>query len=134
MIRDSLIPALKREFAGWEIAFDAPPQPIATFPAAQAAVGRVLVYDDGDEATVLIEKVTHGHFNPYDQKLSETQRDEMVTEDVVDFLKALFSDRVLLHSSADNRTGGWTRLDLKDGPVELSSSLRYFLWSRPYTA
>jgi hypothetical protein len=133
MIIDSLIPALKREFAGWEIAFDVSPQPIATFPAAQPAVGRVLVYDDGDEATVLIEKVTHGHFNPYDQKLSETQRAEMVTEDVIDFLKALFSDRVLLHSSADNRTGGWTRLDLKDGPVELSPSLRYFLWSRPYT-
>jgi hypothetical protein len=133
MIRDNLIPALKREFAGWEIAFSAPPQPIATFPAAQPAVGRVLVYDDGDEATVLIEKVTHGHFNPYDEKLSENQRDEMVTDDVIDFLKALFSDRVLLHSSADNRTGGWMRLDLKDGPVELSPSLRYFLWSRPYT-
>lgn len=73
MIRDRLIPALKREFAGWEIAFDSPPQPIATFPAVQSEVGRVLVYDDGDEATVLIEKITHGHFNPYDGKLSETQ-------------------------------------------------------------
>jgi hypothetical protein len=133
MIRDHLIPALKREFSGWEVAFDGPPQPIATFPAAQPAVGRVLVYDDGDEATVLVENVTHSHFNPYDEKLSEAQRDEMVTEDVVDFLKALFSDRVLLHSSPDNRSGGWTRLDLEDGPVELSPSFRYFLWSRPYT-
>jgi hypothetical protein len=133
MIRDRLIPALKREFSGWDVAFDAPPQPIATFPAAQQAVGRVLVYDDGDEATVLIENVTHGHFNPYDEKLSEAQRDEMVTEDVIDFLKALFSDRVLLHSSPDNRRGGWSRLDLEDGPVALSPSFQYFLWSRPYT-
>src|SRR5258707_9614723 len=115
MIRDRLIPAFKREFASWEIVFDSPPQPIATFPAAQAAVGRVLIYDDGDEATVLIENITHGHFNPYDEKLSDAQRDEIVTEDVINFLKALFSDRVLLHSSADNRTGGWTRLDLKEG-------------------
>src|SRR4051812_47651596 len=127
MIRDRLIPVLQREFTGWEIAFDAPPQPIATFPAAQPTVGRVLVYDDGDEATVLIENVTHAHFNPHDENLSEAQRDEVVTEDVVDFLKALFSDRVLLHSSPDNRRGGWTRLDLKDGPVELSPSFRYFL-------
>ena len=132
MIRDSLIPALKSEFAGWEIVFDEPPQPIATFPAAQQAVGRVLVYDDGDEATVLIEKITHGHFNPYNETLRGDQRDKMVTEDVVDFLSALFNDRVLLHTSADNRVGGWTRLDLKEGPVELSPSLRYFLWSRPY--
>jgi hypothetical protein len=132
MIRDRLIPALKQEFAGWEIQFYTPPQPIATFPAAQPAVGKVLVYDDGDEATVLIEKVTHGHFNPHDEKLSEAQRDELVTEDVVDFLKALFADRVLLHSREDGRVGGWTRLDLKDGAVELSPSFRYFLWSRPY--
>lgn len=132
MIRDSLIPALKIEFSGWEIAFDAPPQPIATFPAAQQAVGKVFVYDDGDEATVLIEKITHGHFNPYDKTLRDDQKDKMVTEDVVDFLKALFSDRVLLHTSAEKRLGGWTRLDLKDGPVVLSPSLRYFLWSRPY--
>jgi hypothetical protein len=132
MIRDRLIPALKREFAGWEITFDEPPQPIAVFAAAQRAVGRVIIYDDGDEATVLIEKVTHSHFNPYDEKLSEEQRDERVTEDVIDFLKALFSDRVLLYSSPDNRRGGWTRLDSKHGPVELSPDLRYFLWSRPY--
>lgn len=132
MIRERLIPELKREFAGWEIEFAAPPQPIATFPAAQPAVGRVLIYDDGDEVTVLIENVTHSHFNPYDESLSEAERDKMVTEDVVDFLKALFSDQVLLHSSPDNRSGGWTRLDIEGGPVELSKSFRYFLWSRPY--
>ena len=126
-------PQMIREFAGWEIQFDTPPQPIATFPAAQPAVGRVLVYDDGDEATVLIEKITHGHFNPYDEKLLEAQRDEMVTEDVIDFLRALFSDRVLLHCTQDGRLGGWTRMDLAhDGPVELSQSQRYFLWSRPF--
>ncbi len=134
MIRDCLIPAMKREFSGWEVAFDVPPQPIAAFAAAQPSVGRVLVYDDGDEATVLIENVTHGHFNSYDEKLSDAQRDEMVTEDVIDFLKALFSDRVLLHCSPDKHGDGWTRLDLKVGPIELSPSFQYFLWSRPYQA
>ena len=134
MIRDRLIPALKSEFAGLEIAFNAPPQPTATFPAAQQAGGRIFVYDDSDEATVLIENITHGHFNPYDGKLSEAQRDERVTDDVVDFLKALFSDRVVLHCSADKHRGGWMRLDLKEGPVELSPAFQYFLWSRPYQA
>lgn len=132
MIRDSVIPALKSEFAGWKITFDTPPQPVAIFPARQEAVGRVLAYDDGDEATVLIEKITHGHFNPYDKTPQGEQRDKIVTEDVIDFLKALFSDRVLLHTSPDNRRGGWTRLDLKKRPVELSPPFRYFLWSGPY--
>ena len=132
MIRDHLIPALKSEFAGWEIEFDAPPQPIASFPATQEAVGKVLVYDDGDEATICIENITHGHFDAYGESQSQEQRDKIVTEDVVDFLKALFNDRVLLFSNEDNSIGGWSRLDLKEGPVELRRSFRYFLWSRPY--
>src|SRR5262245_12838175 len=125
MIRDYLIPALRREFAGWEIAFDTPPHAIATFPARQAAVGRVMVYDDRYEATVLIEKVTHGHFNAYHEPSDAEQRDRSITQDVLDFLKALFNDRVLLHTSPNNRSGGWTRL--KDGPVEFSPACRYFL-------
>ncbi len=79
MIRDCLIPALKGEFAGWEIEYNTPPQPIAIFPASQEAVGRVLIYDDGDEATVLIEKITHGHFSPYDETLREEKRDKIIT-------------------------------------------------------
>lgn len=74
MIRDHLIPALKREFAGWEIQFAYPPHAIATFPAAQPEVGRVLVYDDGDEVTVLIEKITHGHFNPYGESFQSLRK------------------------------------------------------------
>ena len=132
MIRDRLIPALKTEFSGWEISFDEPPQPIATFPACQEAVGKVTVYDDGEEATVCIENITHGHFNPYDESLNPEEREKIITEDVVEFLKALFSNRVLLHTTPDNRVGGWSRLDLQDGPVELSPSARYFLWSKPY--
>ena len=132
MIRDHLIPALKAEFSGWEILFDDPPQPIATFPACQEAVGKVLICDDGEEATVYIEKITHGHFNPYDDTLTPAEREKIITEDVIDFLKALFTDRVLLRTNANNSIGGWTRLDLKDGPVELSPSFRYFLWSKPY--
>ncbi|HEV7926966.1 MAG TPA: hypothetical protein VGR14_16540 [Verrucomicrobiae bacterium] len=132
MIRDCLIPALKSEFAGREIIFDSPPQPIATFPECQAAVGKVKVYDGGEEATVLIEKITHGHFSTYDQKLGEEQRSRIITDDVVEFLKDLFNDRVLLYTSGSNRVGGWSRLSPKQGPVELLPGFTYFLWSRPY--
>ena len=34
-----------------------------------------MIYEDGDEATVFIENITHGHFNPDDEKLSDAQRD-----------------------------------------------------------
>ena len=132
MIRDHLIPALKREFPTWEISFDVPPNPIATFPASQEAVGKVLICDDGYEATVYIEKITHGHFNTYGEALTEDESAKVITEGVIDFLKALFSDQVLLHTNPDNRIGGWERLDLSDGPMQLEGSYRYFLWSKPY--
>jgi hypothetical protein len=132
MIRDYLIPALKSEFAGWEISFGEPPDPIATFPSCQEAVGKVTIYDDGGEATVCIEKITHGHFDPHGETLTAEERDRIIAEKALGFLKALFSDRVLLCTNPSNGVGGWMRLGLKDGPVELSPSFRYFLWSRPY--
>jgi len=132
MIRDCLVPALKREFAGWDIAFDTPPNPIATFPASQGAAGRVFVHDDGDEVTIHIEKITHGHFNPYDETLSDEERARIITDDVIGFLKALFSDRVLLNVSDGHKSSGWARLDLTDKPVKLKESTRYFLWSGAY--
>jgi hypothetical protein len=135
MIRDHLIPALKKEFSGREIAFDDPPNPVATFPACQEQVGKVFICDDGHEATVFIENVTHGHFVCHDELVTKPdEKEKWIVESVIDFLKALFSDRVLLHTSPDNRVGGWTRLDLRDGPVQLSPSYRYFLWSKPYTS
>jgi hypothetical protein len=132
MIRDQLIPALRSEFAGWEIDFSPEAPALAAFPASQQAVGRVLIYDDGDEATVAIENITHGHFNFYDESLREEEREKIIVEDVVRFLKALFSDRVLLYASGNRGFGGWTRLDLSDGTPQLSPSLSYFLWSKPY--
>lgn len=142
MIRDRLIPALQREFAGQDMIFDVPPNPIVTFPAVQPEVGRVFVYDRGHEAMVVIEHITHAHFNAY-PPASEAERVEIIVEDVVDFLKALFSDRILLYANPSGGGNGWTRLDIGSGPDAFLSDvrsvvpvppLRYFLWSRPYEA
>lgn len=132
MIRDRLIPEIKKTFSGWEMEINPVDNPIIRFPAAQKDVGDVLVYDDGDEATVCVENISHGHFNPYGKTVSQQQREIAVTEDVISFLEALFADRVLLYTAPDHRMGGWTRLDLHDGPDELSPDQRYYLWSKPY--
>lgn len=142
MIRDRLILALRNEFAGRDMVFDVPPNPIVTFPAVQPEVGRVFVYDKGHEAIVVIEHITHAHFNAY-PPASEAERAEIIAEDVIDFLKALFSDRILLYASSSGDHNGWTRLDVGASPDAWLSDvqsvvsvppLRYFLWSRPYEA
>jgi hypothetical protein len=132
MIRDLLITQIEKEFAGWEMTITPNENSIVRFPSVQKEVGGVVIYDDGEEATVCIEGISHGHFTSSDVSRAETGRDLEITEDVIDFLKALFSDRVLLFTTTDHKSGGWMRLDLQEGPAQLSSRYQYFLWSKPY--
>jgi len=61
-IRDHLIPALKATFGGSDRQIDPENNPIARFPGVQKEVGDVLIYDDGDEATVCVETSHMGIF------------------------------------------------------------------------
>ncbi len=136
MIRESILAELKRRYPEEPYRVGDEGNIVAVFPAKCSEVGDVTIWDDGDEATVMIENITHGHFNPYDESLSEEERDRRVTEEVCDFLDALFRDDVLLWTS--DRAGGWARLDLcKDGEKEddlisgLKKGAKYFVWSGP---
>jgi len=130
MIRDHLIPALREAFPALPFTPGLPPAPVAVFPAKHPKVGDVRVFDHGEEATVLVGEITHGHFNPYDESLSEQQVAERVAADVVEFLKALFSDQVLLYRSANRRIGGWQVLGEGTTP-ERCPKRQYFVWSGP---
>lgn len=130
-IRDSLIPALQEAFPDHGIRVSAPPDPIAVFPALCAEVGDVLVYDDGDEATIVIENVTHHHTNPYDSGISEHERELWITERVLAFLHELFSDRVLLWSVEKGRTcGGWHGNFNGIVPSNIPAEADTYVWSR----
>src|SRR5262245_9296260 len=104
MIRAVLLPALLANFPyrGFETR---EPSTIGVFPAAHEDVGDVTIVDDGDEATVYIGEITHTHFNPYDQTLSDAELAETVSDDVVGFLAELFADRVLLWKSPKDGSG-----------------------------
>ena len=132
MIRDRLIPALRERFPTESFTFSEPPEPIASLPARNAALGRLEICDDGDEATVYITEVTHGHFSCYDDSLTPEQHETTITADVLDFLEALFADRVLLYRTPSRSMGGWTRLDLSPESERIRRDREYFLWSRPY--
>ena len=76
----------------------------------------MLIWDDGVEATVAVGKITHGHFNPYDARLTAEQATEHVSADVIEFLDDLFADRILLWTSGDGRSGGWGPLGAETNP------------------
>lgn len=131
MIRDVLLPALQQHFPGRGLQINPDSNPIATFPAAHAAVGAVTVWEEGVEATVIIEHLAHSHFSLDEPNLSHTEIDRQITENVVDFLEALFQDRVLFWISSDQNAGGWHRLDLMAETPLLSREGSHYVWSGP---
>jgi hypothetical protein len=131
MIRDVLLPALLANFPNRGFRIDDSPNAVGVFPAAHPDVGDVTIWDDGDEATVGISEITHGHFNPYDETLSEKQVAERVTSDVVEFLNDLFADRVLLWKSQDGRSGGWRILGHDNAYSIMDGDDITYLWSGP---
>jgi hypothetical protein len=130
-IRDVLVPALEGAFptSGMRVAVH--PEPVAVFPAACPEVGDVQIYDDGDEATVVIENVTHHHVNPYDAKMTPSERAEWVTHEVLVFLHALFEDRVFLWSRQKGKSGGgWQQPFERLIPDDVPRDADMFVWSR----
>ena len=133
MNRDQFIAEIEKSFSGQEMKIDREKNPMITFPAAQKDVGDVFLQDDGNEITVFVEKITHGHFACYETNITEHEREATITEDVINFLQALFSDKVLLFTTADKRSGGWATLAPDKDPMQLSANRTYYLWSKPYT-
>jgi hypothetical protein len=130
-IREVLVPALEAAFPATGLRVLAPPGPVAIFPAACAEVGDVQIYDDGDEATIVIENVTHHHINPYDTEMRSRERAEWVTQEVVEFLHALFDDRVFLWSRHQARGGGgWQQPYEGVIPDDVPEHVDMFVWSR----
>ena len=131
MIRDSLIPALRQRYPGVAFTFFDSPQPFARVASGDGEIGDLEIYDDGDEATVALTQVTHGHFNPY-KRMPDRDRNSWVTEAVIEFLDALFDDRVLFYRMPGRRGGGWQihheKID-RSQPVPGTEHYECFVWS-----
>jgi hypothetical protein len=130
-IRGVLIPWLQRRYAGRALTTGTPPGPVAVFSAAHPDVGDCSIWDDGNEATVGIGEIIHGHFNPCDESLSPDQIAAKVSETVVAFLDNLFADRVMCWSRLDGRGGGWESVPEGCDFPEPPDEARVFVWSGP---
>ncbi len=133
MISEVLLPALSDHFPNNGFIEGEPSDDlVVTFKAKHPSVGDVLIYDHGHEVTVVIGDITHSHFNPYDETLSDEERIRFITEDVVEFLEELFADQVLLFKNLSGRGGGWERLNYSDTKPKYIEGELYYYWSGPY--
>lgn len=106
---------------------------VAVFRASHPAVGDLVIWDDGDnEVRISIENITHGHFGAYDASSAE-EASARVIASVVEFLEALFGDRVVLWRALGGMAGGWQVYDSPDDIPKRALVKERFLWSGPLT-
>jgi hypothetical protein len=113
VIENALFTRLNARFPDRGIRLDA--RGSIVVPAAHPGVGDVTIMDDGDELTVYVGDITHGHFES--------------TGKIVEFLEWLFADRVLMWKLWTG--GGWR---LEPSPVTSRKGFtlrRWYVWSRP---
>ncbi len=123
MIRHHLVPAVKEVFPNLAFKISPTSNPIISLSSSSVEIGDLHIYDDGDQATVIITGITHGDFGVYDENLNTEEKEQIITEDVVSFLVTLFSDRVVLYRTFSKGMGGgwdvwqdlWVRLGISFG-------------------
>jgi hypothetical protein len=107
---------------------------VASLDSPSSEVGTLDICDDGDEATIYLGSITHAHLGCYDDTLSEEQRADRVTEDVVSFIRALLADRVVGFRALGGMVGGYRMLshdETKPDRSRFRPLSRLYLWSGP---
>ncbi len=126
-----LLPTLRDRFPGRGLVEgQSSEDPCAAFPGLHPGIRRVAVYEEGDELTVVLDDLTHGHFSDYDYSGNEGEREQRIVDEVVEFLDDLFADRVAVwgeHSVG----GGWYRVSVEE--PRFGRGRPAFLWSGPLT-
>ena len=126
MLSARLLPILRERFPDLGLVVGDPPGVVAWFPGLHPGIRGVSIYDEGDELTVAVDDITHGHFAEYDPTLPEDEHERRIVEAVVEFLSELFADRVAVWGRNDGR-GGWYRIDLRHS--DAPSGVDEFVWS-----
>ena len=101
MLSALLAPALRERFPDRGLVVGRPPAVVAWFPGLHPGIRGVSVYDEGDELTVSVDDVTHGHFAESDESLSVADREARIVAAAADFLDDLFADRVAVWGRHD---------------------------------
>jgi hypothetical protein len=133
MIRDYLVPAVQGVFPNLAFKISPTSNPIISLSSSSPEIGDLYIYDDGDQATVIITGIAHGDFGVYDENLNTEEKEQIITEDVISFLVTLFSDRVVLYRTSSKGMGGWTVIEQGVKDIEFVAGREYFVWSGPIT-
>lgn len=129
-LRAALLSEILSRFAQHDPVVGEPPE-IVRFRPRHPDFGDVIVLDDGHEATVWVGVFTHFHATEYEGSFTDEQLCARVTEHVLEWLEALFDDRVLAWGSHEGGGGcAWFEpWEPVDDYIEQKSGM---LWSGPW--
>ena len=102
---------------------------VASFPAAHPEVGDLRIDDDGDELTISVGQLTHGHFAPRSYETPAHEKEEELIERVLEFVDEVFHDRIEFWTA--EKCGGWHPRG--EEPLAAGPNMRRFVWSGPVT-
>jgi len=135
---DKLEAALLAEFPDRAFSKGESPQIIAIFPGVRPEIGNVQIHQERDwEIVVSIGEITYVEFDAeYDESLSDEDWQEIITGWVIQFLRDLFNDEILMWKGKEQAVCGWTRIERGKkidpfGELPLRPDCWFFVWSGP---
>jgi hypothetical protein len=126
-LSEKLIPRLRARFPERGLRVHEGKEPVASFPAAHPEVGDLRIDDDGDELTISVGQLTHGHFTPKEYQLPSQETQEDLIERVLEFLDLVFNDQIEFGTA--DRAGSWYARG--EEPIGQWPNRRRFVWSGP---
>ena len=127
-VQTCALPILEARF-GPDVELTPSSKEFASFDAKHPEVGDVTIIDDGDELTVYVGNIAHGHFGSYEDGLSAAEHEAFIADELINFLVELFADEYLLFKS--KWSGGWARREVVTESEMRSPKTHWFKWSGP---
>lgn len=90
--------------------------------------GSIEIQDDGSELTIYVGNFTHWHASCYEEDLSDMEKEEMIAEDVAEFLHDVFNDKIIMWGS-NKGSGGFIARDEQQSQKSQSKIHQMWLWS-----
>ena len=130
-LRSILSPMLEEKFPARGLQLFATQEPFAVFPPVHPEVGPLEIFDDSDEARVMLGHFTHAHFGCYDEGISKGAKLKIIAKNVCDFVDEVFRDKVQFYRS--RWTGGYGPTGSQQGRLSrlLSGPTIFYVWSGP---
>ena len=130
MLLQAMIKVLEKDFP--EVKFSVNEKDhLISIPPKHDEVGSIDIQDDFDELTVFVGNFTHWHVGCYEEDLTEEQKAESVAEDVAEFLRDMFSDKIIMWGCHQKGGGYYLEGEKPNSKSWLGAQHKEWVWSGP---